>query len=109
MITVIFPSVEVANEVTKNISATPDGVWVYYDPDDPGWDETIIDPETGEESLIHHEAPNVVQPLFLAEGKVSISHDFSQSDLEWLTEYCSDNSDIIVGNPPQEENLFDPG
>lgn len=87
----IFTSRTIADAVIKSITATPTGVWVWSDPDNPGWDEAVIDEETGEESVIHHDPVNQVQQSVSVDGRVAINHTWSESDLEWLREYCSDD------------------
>lgn len=98
----VFTSMDVALPIIKDIGVTPDHVWLYYQGDSPGYDEEVIDKVTGEITTVHHEAMNRISYNIAKDGRIAISHNFSDSDRNWLIKYLDGANVLILGKMPED-------
>ena len=97
---IIFSSLEIAEVLIREIAATPFGmVWFFYDPDNQGWDETVTD-DKGVQTIVHHDAANIVQQSHAKDGRVGIAYQFSVDDEAWLRAYLADEDVIFTTTWP---------
>ena len=91
---IVFNTKIIADELLKELAATPDGCFCFYDPDSTGWDEVIFNEETKTEEIIHHEPKNRLSYSHADDGRVAIEHHWDQENQEWLLEYFSEDKEV---------------